>query len=61
MIASGQIVVTAPQGYQVFDQGGYTYIGTSVPEPSTWILAACAAAGIMVARRSRRATGAGGQ
>jgi hypothetical protein len=43
LIADHQIVIMAPQGYEVIDQGGYTYIAgnfsSAVPEPSTLFLA----------------------
>ncbi len=64
MIASGQIVVDAPQGYNVVDMGGYTYIDGNysqsvVPEPSSLLLACLAslgvAAGITWRRRHRGA------
>ncbi len=51
MIASGQLVINAPQGYSVVDSGGYTYIMgsvSSVPEPSSLALACLATAGITV-------------
>jgi hypothetical protein len=59
MIASGQIVITAPQGYTVDDRGGYTYIdglfATTVPEPSSLVLGGLAIAGVAIAmRRARR-------
>jgi len=64
MIASGLIVVTAPQGYEVIDSGGYTYIEGNysqsvVPEPASLLLACIAslgvAAGITWRRRHRGA------
>ena len=57
LIASGQIVITAPQGYSIIDQGGYTYIEggfAAVPEPSSIVLAGLAAAGVMLGDRSRQ-------
>jgi hypothetical protein len=64
MIASGQIVVDAPQGYEVVDMNGYTsiegnYSSPVVPEPSSFVLACLAslgvAAGITWRRRHRSA------
>ncbi|HEV3259887.1 MAG TPA: PEP-CTERM sorting domain-containing protein, partial [Gemmataceae bacterium] len=59
LIASGQIQITAPNGYSVLDQGGYTYIEggfnqptNAVPEPSTLVLASVAG-GILVFMRWR--------
>jgi len=61
MIAGGEIVITAPQGYFVSDQNGYTYIasaGQGVPEPSALVLAAIATMGVIVgAKWARRRTG----
>ncbi len=61
MIVNGQIVITAPQGFEVIDQGGYTYVegfysSNAVPEPSSLVLACIATVGIAVAARwkSRR-------
>ena len=58
MIADGQIVITAPNGYTVDDRGGYTYIDgitvSSVPEPSSLVLACLATAGVAAWMRSRR-------
>jgi PEP-CTERM motif len=57
MIASGQIQITAPDGYSVVDQGGYTYIMggvASVPEPSSLVLAGIAAGGIVLGTEWRR-------
>jgi hypothetical protein len=57
MIASGQIQITAPDGYSVVDQGGYTYIMggvASVPEPSSLVLACIAAGGIVLGTEWRR-------
>jgi PEP-CTERM motif len=57
LIGSGAIVLDLPAGYsyEVVDQGGYTSIngvaGAAVPEPSSLVLAAMAAAGIVVWRR----------
>jgi hypothetical protein len=51
VIGAGQIAVTAPQGYSVFDQNGYAYIGISgmaVPEPSSLVLACIADVGAMI-------------
>jgi fibronectin-binding autotransporter adhesin len=60
MIASGQIVVNAPNGYTVIDQGGYTYIEgivvSSVPEPSSLMLA-CIAGGTLIGVAWRRRRG----
>jgi hypothetical protein len=54
MIADGQIVITAPNGYTVDDRGGYTYIdGIPVPEPSSLVLACLATAGVAAGLRSR--------
>ena len=33
LIAGGQVVVNAPNGYTIYDQSGYTYVGNAVPEP----------------------------
>lgn len=61
MITSGQIAITAPNGYSVVDQGGYTYImggtASAVPEPSTLVLAGIAGGGIMLAAARRRRRG----
>ncbi len=41
LIASGNIVISSPYGYSVYDSGGYTYVGydnTAVPEPSSLAL-----------------------
>ncbi len=58
MIADHQIVITAPQGYQVVDQGGYTYINgfysTSVPEPSTLVLGGLSLVGMLMASTWKR-------
>jgi hypothetical protein len=59
MIASGQIVISSPDGFSVVDSGGFTFImgGVSaVPEPSSLCLGAIAAVvvgGAAVARRRR--------
>ncbi len=61
LIAGGQIQITAPNGYSVVDNGGYTYIdGTPqgiVPEPSSVIMLSLGALGVlgMMAARRRRA------
>ena len=58
-IASGQISVSSPDGYSVYDQGGYTYIGNpgaAVPEPSSFVLFGLGAVTLVTAvirRRSR--------
>jgi hypothetical protein len=55
MIAEGQIVITAPEGYSIIDQGGVTYIaGGYVPEPSSLMLAAIATLGAGVMDLGRR-------
>ena len=59
MIKSGQITITAPDGYSIIDLGGYTYIEggvASVPEPSSLVLAGLAVAGVAAGawRRRRR-------
>ncbi len=49
MIAAGQIEITNGSGYQVYDSGGYTYVGfqsASIPEPSSLILAGLASVGV---------------
>jgi hypothetical protein len=61
MIASGQIAVTAPEGYSIVDQGGYTMIVggfSAVPEPSSLVLACIAGVGMVVGVNwQRRRTG----
>ena len=61
MIASGQIVITAPQGYSVVDTGGYTYIeggfSAAVPEPSSLLLGGLAIVGVAIGLKWRRRTG----
>ena len=54
MIADGQIMVSAPQGYTIDDRGGYTYVDGlySVPEPSS--LGCLAIAGFAVGMKRRR-------
>ncbi|HVU87632.1 MAG TPA: PEP-CTERM sorting domain-containing protein [Pirellulales bacterium] len=58
MIASGQITLSLPQNgiYSVFDQGGYTYIATAVPEPESMMLAGmgCLVSIAAAARRKLR-------
>jgi hypothetical protein len=54
MIASGQIDVTSSYGFEVYDQGGYTYIA-AVPEPATAGMAAGAAMLLAIRRPGRRA------
>jgi hypothetical protein len=58
MIKDKQIVVTAPQGYQVVDMNGYTYVEGkfATPEPSTLVLALIGGVAIALrtAWRSRR-------
>ncbi len=57
MIGSGQIMITAPDGYSVVDQRGYTYIMggfSSVPEPSSLVLAFLGTIGFAVATATRR-------
>ena len=57
MIASGQIEITNGSGYQVYDSGGYTYVGfqsASVPEPSSLVLAVLASVGIASGIMRRR-------
>jgi hypothetical protein len=55
MIASGQIVVTAPDGYSVVNQGGYTYIqSNAVPEPASGGMV-LGAAMLLAIRRPRSA------
>jgi hypothetical protein len=55
MILSGQIVVTAPDGYSVVDQGGYTYIqSNAVPEPASGGIV-LGAAMLLAIRRPRSA------
>jgi hypothetical protein len=64
MINSGQIAINAPQGYEVIDSGGYTYIEGNysqlvAPEPSSLLIACLAspgkAAGMTWRRRHRGA------
>lgn len=39
LVNQGRITVTAPSGFGIYNQGGYTYIGlTAVPEPSALAL-----------------------
>ena len=62
MIASGQIVIDAPQGYSVDDRGGYTYIDgnysqPTVPEPSSLLIACVATLGVVLGARLRRPRG----
>ena len=50
-------MITAPQGYSIIDQGGYTYIEggfAAVPEPSSIVLAGLAAAGVAAGAWWRR-------
>ena len=58
MIVNGQIVITAPQGFELIDQGGYTYVeglyGSAVPEPSSLVLACVAGLGVAVAVQWKR-------
>jgi PEP-CTERM motif len=57
LISSGQIVISSPDGYSVVDQGGYTYVMggiSSVPEPSSLVLAGLATAGIAAGMTWRR-------
>ena len=61
MIADGEIVIRAPQGYSVDDRGGYTYVDGSyisaIPEPSSIVLGCIACVGIVIGvKRSRRST-----
>jgi fibronectin-binding autotransporter adhesin len=52
MIASGQIVISSPDGYSVVDSGGFTYIMggiSSVPEPSSRVLACLATVSVALA------------
>jgi hypothetical protein len=56
-IASGQIGITAPDGFTVVDHGGYTDIMggvASAPEPSSLVLACIAAGGIVLGTEWRR-------
>jgi len=58
LIASGQIVITAPQGYWIIDQGGYTsvegnYSSVAVPEPSALVLMYLGVAGAMLGLKWR--------
>ena len=55
MISSGEIAITAPHGYSVYDLNGYTYIG-SAPEPSSLVLACIATVGVMAGVRWQRRT-----
>jgi fibronectin-binding autotransporter adhesin len=60
MIAAGEIVVSSPDGYSVVDQGGYTYIMgavSSIPEPSSLVLACLASVGVAVGAQWRRRRG----
>jgi hypothetical protein len=60
LIASGAIVVNSPDGYSVMDQNGYTYIMggvSSIPEPSSWVLACLATMGVTIGVRGRRRRG----
>ena len=60
MIASGMIVITAPQGFEVYNSGNYTYIGglftppSVVPEPSSLLLACIASLGVAAGMTWRR-------
>jgi len=61
MISSGEIKITATNGYMVDDRGGYTYIdgvpNAAVPEPSSVVLlgiGALTGLGAMVVRRRPR-------
>ncbi len=58
MIASGQLVINLPTSeYFVLDQGGYTYISTyisTVPEPTSLVLACVGGAGIIAGMKWRR-------
>jgi hypothetical protein len=59
MISSGRIGISVAQGgaYDVYDEGGYTYIGaTAVPEPASGVATGLVCAGLWV-RRRRRASG----
>ena len=55
LIANGNIDITSPHGYKVYDLNGYTYIGynnTAVPEPSS--LALCGLGAVLVGVRAWR-------
>jgi fibronectin-binding autotransporter adhesin len=58
-IASGDIIVNAPNGYQVYDLNGFTYIGSfsaaSVPEPSSIVMLGLGCAALIgLGMRQRR-------
>jgi hypothetical protein len=58
MISSGQILVTAPQGYSVVDTSGYTEViggfAAAVPEPSSLVLAGIACVGVVFGTKWRQ-------
>jgi fibronectin-binding autotransporter adhesin len=57
MIGSGMITISSPDGYSIVDQGGYTYIMggiSSVPEPSSLVMACLATAGLAAGLTWRR-------
>ncbi len=57
LINSGKITISGASNYSVYDAGGYTYIGigaSSVPEPSSLVLACLAAIGVTIGLARRR-------
>ena len=62
MIASGEITITAPNGFQVVDSGGFTYVeggfaSGAIPEPSSLVLACLALAGVAIGMGRARKIG----